>query len=474
MSIYEPPGWSPTTLGDSDVIAHDGAIHLFHLTLPNHDLVSHAVSRDGITWQPLPPALRTGDPGECDDDMIWTMHVVRHPASGRFHMYYTGCSTVEAGNHQRVALAFSDDLVHWTKHDGNPVLESKGPYYNDDFNLVGMISFRDPFVFIDDDVWHLLVTGRVSSGPRFFRGSVAHATSADGIRWQLRKPLYAPGQFEDMEVISMLKIEGRYYLTFHDFNCHTLYRMADSLDGPWRAPLRDQLLPDLNCVFRFCQWKGRTLMYCWVHGGCDWKRRQPGAAVNALCPPREVHVAPDSGELELRSFSGWADWHVGAPAMLPGHEAAIDGFNRVMRDGEFDDFIAETDVRLDSGRKLGLIFRCDAGIETAVWLRLNFAEQRIDLWRHSPYDSNLNRWKIRKEVVQSIHAKLEHGRTYRLKLLCHGPYIEVSLNDVVHLSAVTYRAQRGLIGSFIEDGRGSIGPIRVQPLRASAYASSTT
>jgi len=469
MSIYEPAGSSATQLGDIDVITHDGAIHLFYLTLPNHDLVSHAKSRDGLTWEQLPPALRTGDPGDCDDDMIWTMHVVKHPTSGKFHMYYTGCSTAESGNHQRVAMAFSDDIVNWTKHDANPILESKGPHYNENFDLVGMISFRDPFVFIDDGVWHMFVTGRVSSGPRFFRGSIAHATSRDGLKWELQKPLYAPGQFEEMEVITMMKIEGRYYMTFHDFNGHTFYRIAGSLDGPWRSPMRDQLLPDLNCVFRFCQWEGKTLMYCWVRGACDWKRRQPGSGVNALCPPKEVHVVPETGELVMRSFSGWKTWHEGAPVTLAGQSASVDGFDRVMREGEFGDFVAETEVRLEHGRKLGLIFRSDPGIETAVWVRLNYAEQCIDLWRHSPYDSSLNRWKIKKEVVQTKYARLEHGRTYRVKLLCHGPYIEVSLDDVVYLSTVTYRAKQGLIGTFIEDGDGTIGAIRVQALRASSY-----
>lgn len=469
MSIHEPAGGSPNELGDIDVITHDGAIHLFYLTLPNHDLVSHAISRDGFTWTQLPPAIRSGDPGDCDDDQIWTMHTVRHPTTGRFHMYYTGCDRKQSGNHQRVALAFSDDLLKWTKHDRNPILESKGPHYNDNFNLVGMISFRDPFVYIEDGTWHMFVTGRVSSGPRFFRGSVVHATSRDGLSWELQRPLYAPGQFEDMEVASLLKIKGKYYLTFHDFHGHTFYRIADSLDGPWRAPMRDQLLPDLNCVFRFCEWQGKTLLYGWVRGACDWKRRSPGGGVNALFPPKEVHVDAN-GEMILRSFTGWKQWHDGPVVTLPGQTASLDGFVRELRKESFGDFILETDVRLDRGRKLGVIFRSDAGLETAVWLRLDYAKQTIDLWKHSPYDSNLNRWKIRKELVQSMHAKLEHGKTYRLRLLCHGPYIEVSIDDVVYLSAVSYKAQNGAFGTFIEDGAGTIGDLRIQPLKASAYA----
>lgn len=465
MTLYDPPGASATQLGDIDVITHDGAIHLFHLVLPNHDLVAHAISTDGLTWTQQPPALRTGDPGDCDDDMIWTMHVVKHPQTGRFNMYYTGCSTAESGNHQRVALAFSDDLTHWTKHDGNPILESRGPHYNDNFDLVGMISFRDPFVFIDDGVWHMLVTGRVAQGPRFFRGSIVHATSPDGVEWALQPPLYAPGQFEDMEVAAMLKLGGRYYLSFHDFAGCTHYRIADSLDGPWRAPQRDMLLPAGNNVHRFCDWNGRKLLYHWLRAECDWKRRSPSAGVCSLAPPKEVDIA-DNGEMILRSFSGWTNLHDGAAESLPDHAAEVDGHHRADLCGDHGDFILEGDFRLNRGRRLGVIFRADRGLETAVWLRVDFADQTIDLWKHTPFDSNLNRWKIRKQVVQSAHANLEHGRTYRMRLLCSGPYIEFCLGGVVYLSAATYRAQRGAIAPFIEDGAGALSNLTIQPLKS--------
>ena len=50
-------------------------IILFHLIIPNHDYIAHAVSKDGISWKRVKNALFVGDPGEWDDDMLWTMHV---------------------------------------------------------------------------------------------------------------------------------------------------------------------------------------------------------------------------------------------------------------------------------------------------------------------------------------------------------------------------------------------------------------
>lgn len=466
--MYTSRGANPTEVGDIDVVEHDGVLHCFHLTLPNHDLVSHVTSRDGLKWEPAPPALRTGEPGSCDDDMIWTMHVVRAPegaATGaKFHMYYTGCSTAERGQVQRVALATSEDLYAWTRHPRNPLLASARPHYNDDRTLVGFISFRDPFVFIEDGVWHMLVTGRTADGPRFRRGAVVHAVSRDGVQWELQPPLYAPQQFEDIEVPSLIRRDGRYYLFFHDFNGHNPYRIAESLDGPWLAPQRDMLLPDRNFVFRFATWRGQTLLFHTLRSECDWKRRAPSAGVACLAPPKEVHTLPN-GELALRSFAGWSEYHDGVATTLPGLSArSVQGQRVRITEPEPTDFVLDTHVTLDAGQAIGLVFRTDRGLEHCNWLRLNYAEQRIELHRQTVYDSSFNRFKLRKTLVQSAPATLTPGKRLRLRLLACREYIEVSLDDVVHLSAVTYANQRGHIGAFVENGAGEVEDMKVQPI----------
>src|SRR5262249_33378575 len=73
--VYAPRAGIEPELGDVEVIVADDRLHLFHLTPPNNDAVAHAVSDDGLSWRELPVALRTGPPGSCDDDQIWTMSV---------------------------------------------------------------------------------------------------------------------------------------------------------------------------------------------------------------------------------------------------------------------------------------------------------------------------------------------------------------------------------------------------------------
>ena len=94
--MYASHGFLRSDIGDVDVVYHDGEYHLFHLVLPNHDFIAHAVSRDGMTWRRVQNALFVDDPGAWDDDMLWTMHVTADPdAPGRWRMFYTGLSRHE-------------------------------------------------------------------------------------------------------------------------------------------------------------------------------------------------------------------------------------------------------------------------------------------------------------------------------------------------------------------------------------------
>ena len=97
--MYAPRAGIEPELGDVEVIVADGRLHLFSLTPPNNDAVNHAVSDDGITWSELPVALRTGEPGACDDDEIWTMSVTERDDT--YYMLYTALGSADMGRVQR-------------------------------------------------------------------------------------------------------------------------------------------------------------------------------------------------------------------------------------------------------------------------------------------------------------------------------------------------------------------------------------
>ena len=72
--MYAPAGFGYPEVGDVEVFPQGDHLHLFHLTLPNHDAVQHAVTDDALSWRELPTELRTSDPGACDDEHSGSAH----------------------------------------------------------------------------------------------------------------------------------------------------------------------------------------------------------------------------------------------------------------------------------------------------------------------------------------------------------------------------------------------------------------
>lgn len=81
-----------------------------------------AESEDLQTWRNVEdePVLEPG-PEDYDRDMVALNQIVKR--RGRYYAYYHGCATDgPAARTWCVCLAASDDLIHWKKYPGNPLL----------------------------------------------------------------------------------------------------------------------------------------------------------------------------------------------------------------------------------------------------------------------------------------------------------------------------------------------------------------
>lgn len=286
--MYAPTGFGCGELGDIDVIEHDGRLHLFHLTLPAHDRIAHLVSEDGLSWTPLPDALRTSDPGRFDDDMLWTMGVIRH--DGRFHMLYTGLGTADRGRVQRIGHAVSDDLVHWTKREG-PVAQARAPYETDAMNAP-WVSFRDPKPVVVGDEVLVPVCARVADGPPRRRGAVALLTTRDFESFELCDPVFAPQRYFELECPQLFTVDGHWYLTAGVIDDHAQrYWLGEGPRGPFHPPPDNRLLPPGHYCARVFTWNGKVAVLSWYDDG-DGSRR----VLSPFTLAREA-----DGRLSLRS-----------------------------------------------------------------------------------------------------------------------------------------------------------------------------
>jgi sucrose-6-phosphate hydrolase SacC (GH32 family) len=183
QKFYRHPG---RQVWDFSIIRPDSVYHIFYHSINeltpsavHGDTIWQASSLDLKHWSSPTPILTVGQ-GPWDAGAIRAPDVFRDEANKRWGIAYTGC---DASYNQSICLAYSTDLLQWTKAPENPTIQPDSSLYVWDKNGAWS-NFRDPFIYRQDSRWHVLVTAQQDLGAR--RGVIYHATSEDlsgGTMW---------------------------------------------------------------------------------------------------------------------------------------------------------------------------------------------------------------------------------------------------------------------------------------------------
>ena len=481
--MYSGKGFEVSELGDIDVFRHKGYYHLFHLVLPNHDYIAHAVSRDGFLWRRVKNALFIGEPGAWDDDMVWTMHVSRDPyREDWFRMFYTGLSRKEGGRVQRLGMARSQDLYSWEKESGACCpLSISGPYYESTVEEGRhWVSCRDPFFFKEGDEQFLLVDARVPSGPVARRGCVGIAREREEGHLSWEAPLFYPRMYDDIEVPGLHRINGRYYLFGNikeDIKIH--YWQSDVLNGPYESYASNVLMPKGNYALRVTREDDGSLLAWNFFTDRDESRRS-----TILPPPTEL-CTDEEGELYLTSYRKFDDkvQETLAPAplrevsqLLDNPTASVEFHDRGMTfssDSGYEIFLLGsrvTDFRLRFTMgmaglgKMGVVFRSD-GEANAHYISLDmihgFAQGRI--WGFNEQGGIENSYRYR--TIQDNKFEACSGKFSIVEVIAFGGYVELSVNGKVVLRYVeTSYYMQDLLGFYVESASINIVDITLEAL----------
>lgn len=505
--MYSESAGSRKTLGDVDVLYHDGIYHLFHLVLPNHDFIAHAVSDNCLTWRRVENALFVGDPGSWDDSMLWTIHVSAHPhRQGAWRMFYTGLSRRDHGQKQRIGMAESDDLYTWQKSSvnwtdrrsdlpydlpGRPVqppfeydadscfpLNPDGEFYESEIDEGRhWVSWRDPFYYREGDRGWLLTAGRVNYGPVVRRGCVAVMEETQPNHFEPRPPLHHPGLYDDVEVPNLFKIAGEYYLVGSmREDAKIRYWHTDEIGRPWRSYADNVLLATGN-------YAGRTSED--EHGILLWSFYTPGGVdrlSNNLMPPPKRLVRTAKGHLEVQSFEGF-DSRVDRVARLENlNGLKSDRSTSVSQrtddrswdlecDCGFQIFAFEETVgcfrlraimeMLNEG-KCGIAFRLDEESHDGYYLSLDLFKgvAQMRAWGSGPDGSGEDMMQFRS--LQAGYWERELRGQAEITLLAHGSYLELSVGSRVILSLADQTFSEGLIGFCVESAKLRVGSLSVE------------
>lgn len=487
--MYASHGFLRSDIGDVDVVFHDGLFHLFHLVLPNHDFIAHAVSEDGLNWRRVKNALYVGEPGAWDDDMLWTMHVTADPdVAGRWRMFYTGLSRAEHGRVQRVGLATSTDLIEWTRQElnGYPVEISNEHYESRIDEGRSWVSFRDPYFFLDRQSGRrlLLSAARVNHGPLVRRGCVGLAEEVEPGRFEFRPPLHQPGLYDDVEVPNLFREDGRYYLLGsirEDTKVHYWY--ADRLEGPYQNFFDNVLLPGGNYAARICEVGDEKLLFNFF----SIEEHYYGQLISRkLLPPPKLLATDATGRLRLKSYPGFDNLVTDALdpptpdamdrlfdnplAEATGdadelHLACPSGYEAFLMPGEYESFRLKTTLALEGLGKCGMVLRVnDEGDGYYLSLDLLKGVAQMRAWGRSPEADKEYAFNYRP--LQAGYFVSRDDGPWGLEIVAHGTYLEVSINGWVILSLVDETYACGRIGFYCESSKIMIAPKGIERLSA--------
>jgi len=106
---------------------------------------------------------------------------------GRPAIYYTGVVGGDAGRVESVCRAWgSADLLAWERDAVNPLVPGPPQHLGSGYH-------RDPFLWQDDDGWHMLLGGGTSGDRR--HGQVLLYDSADATAWTYKGVFYSASRW---------------------------------------------------------------------------------------------------------------------------------------------------------------------------------------------------------------------------------------------------------------------------------------
>ena len=483
--MYSGSGYSDWEIGDVDVFIHEGVYHLFHLIIPNHDYIAHAISYDGITWKRVRNALFVGHPGEWDDDMLWTMHVSRN--GNHFRMYYTGLQRRDRGQVQKIGYARSTDLLHWEKvpQAGLP-LASASPFYEDRSNNPrDWLSFRDPFRFEYDGDIYLLMCARSGFGPVSRRGCVGLARMTDD-RPVLMKPLLYPMVYDDVECPCIFQLKGKYYLlgSIRE-DIKVRYWFAPDFFGEYHSFRADVLLPQGNYAARIVADGEHLLVYNFYFKDGDVN------SLRVLPPPKQLDV-DEKGRLLLKSYYRWEQMveetftqeeilHIRRILHNPSGKLDVtpanwrfesrSGYEIYCFSKPSKSFIWEGVITVEGMGKFGLVTDIDEeGNGYFISFDVTNGLIQIRAWGFNPNDNQQN---FVFNNIQSNIFRPSRPNTFHFRLIRYGNYIEVAIDGIVRLTLMDYSYAGDGIGVYSASSIISLRNVVMKslPSPANEYAS---
>lgn len=421
---YLPPSnWMNDPNG---VIQWQGQYHLFYQYNPhgaNHANMhwGHAVSDDLVYWQDLPIALAP-TPDSVDEGGIFSGCAVDN--NGVPTIFYTGVSPDYTSQVQCMATS-DDNLITWQKHPENPVVEDVPP------EAKQTTDFRDPFVWHEDNKWHMLVGSSIADKG----GTVFLYQSDDLINWEYKNPILVGTDAKYgmvWECPNLFKLGDKWVLIVSGNSNHitgdVFYFVGDYENG-YFIPENDGVLDYayLYAPLTLEDDKGRRLLWAWIREGRTQEAFVDAGWSGMQCVPRE---------LSLDSQNRLCSQPVPEIEILRGNHhhyenIALSGELNLKARGLSLDIVGQFEVSAQSKLTLSLACSADGQQCTEISYDASSAKLTINRARSSTNTSD-------ERGVQQVTHQLDNNETLDLRILLDRSVIEIIANQRTSITTRIY------------------------------------
>ena len=449
-----------------------GRYHLFYIYqdpgLPHRGHCwGHASSRDLVSWQLHPPALKPG-PDVPERGIFSGCALVTR--EGVPALVYYG---VNAGI--CIAFAEDDDLVRWRRHRANPVIvePKRGDPAFDVYRVF------DPHAWLAGDVYHVILGGRVK--PHDVHDTAYLFTSTDLEHWDYQRPFYSPNPNwtdanEDCACPDFFELGDQHVLMCISHPRGTRYYLGRYHAGTFIAESHHRLTYPGGASFApesLVDGMGRRVFWTWALP----QRRAGMDRFAAMTMPR-VLTAADSGPLKVepaREIELLRRDHCETPALV------LDDEERLVPSLAGDGMELRLAIQPRAARRVGLSVRAAPNRieETRIAYDATKRTLSIDSSRSSRDSTVLRAFPMiardaekRDVPVQTAPCPLDDDGTLRLAVYLDASIIEVYANDRLALTGRIYPTLAGSLQTrlFADGGPAAFSPVQKWNMAPLNYA----
>jgi beta-fructofuranosidase len=436
MQYYKPR--DPFNIGDTLPLFHDGVFHFYYLLDRGHHSSknglgahqwAHASSTDLVHWEQHPlavPITKEQEGSICTGSVFFDQ--------GTYYGFY---ATRSLDRSERLSLAVSTDGIRFTKTEPNPFLAPPPKYAN---------GFRDPVVFKDAGVFHLLVSTTLAAD---HRACLAQFISKDLKTWEETEPFLVEDRKEVPECPDYFEWNGWHYLIF-SYQQVARYRMSKGPLGPWQKPPVDILDGGAARVFKtaaFTNNRRIATASIWPSGYAGWAVfreliQNPDGTLGTTFVPEMV---PPSGE------------PVATQCKLQGPGPVGDGHSVHLSAAEGS--AAATFLPMPRNARIRLRMTCQAAV-----VRLNLRTSNTDA-QGIPIEIRPTERRVSVDAAKALSDVDGLDQPFTLDIVAKDQILDMSINQ--HRTLVNWvpNAAGDKMTISVEKGSATCDQIEIAPLK---------